>query len=55
MLLLAVMGLELTGFTLVRQWGTLLRLRPFAFLLLLLPLIHKSLKAPERGREVSAN
>lgn len=29
----AVMGLEPTEFTLVRQWKTLLGLRPFAFLL----------------------
>lgn len=46
-LLPAVIGLELPGFTLVRQWRTLLGLRPFAFLLLL---IHRSLEAPERGR-----
>lgn len=53
MLLLAVIGLELTGFTLVRQRETLLGLRPFALPLLLLRLIHKSLKAPERVRGIS--
>lgn len=42
-LLLAVIGLELTGLTLVRQRKTLLGLRPFAFPLFLLLLIHKSL------------
>lgn len=42
-LLPAVIGLELPGFTLVRQRKTLLGLRPFAFLLFPLLLIHKSL------------
>lgn len=42
-LLRAVIGLELSGFTLVKQRKTLLGLRPFAFLLFLLLLIHKSL------------